>query len=590
MQTETLISRPAPEVAVPLRAERQSWGTLAAVGTAIALVGAWLIVAPRTPDLAAQAYRSGLYSHLGMVVWDNNWYGGHHMPGYSLIYQPLSALLGLRIVGALAVVASAALFSRIASSAFGPGTAPAAIWFAVAAAGDVWIGRLTFALGVTFALGAVLALMEAERRAGDAERAARGLEGAARDRLNVLLLGLGMLCAALSAATSPVAGLLLALAAGTHIVVTKRLKPGILLIGAVLLIVLPLEGLFPEGGFEPYGWESLAASLAVSLAFIWALPKGERLLLAGGWLFVLVDLLGLLPTPMGSNVVRYAALLAGPLLLCALARAEGGAMQPSAALARAEDGVRRPSSALMWTQRGARRPAWALALVLVGIAFWVAWGPITQTEGVLHDPSTTASYYLPLREFLARHVDRPVRIEVPFTRSHWEAALLAPHVSLARGWERQLDKRFDEAIEADPLPPSVYKRWLYYDAVSYVALPDVPLDGSSLGEAALIRKGVPFLREVDRTKHWRIFSVIKSRPLAQGPGRIVSLRHQSFVLLSKKSGRFLVRVHYTPYWQVSSRVGSVSEAAGDWTQVSVRRAGLITVRASFSLSSAIGLL
>ena len=40
-----------------------------------------------------------------------------------------------------------------------------AIWFALAALGDVWSGRVTFALGVSFALAAVAALMRAARRA-----------------------------------------------------------------------------------------------------------------------------------------------------------------------------------------------------------------------------------------------------------------------------------------------------------------------------------------------------------------------------------------------------------------------------------------
>ncbi len=39
-----------------------------------------------------------------------------------------------------------------------------------------------------------------------------------------------------------------------------------------------------------------------------------------------------------------------------------------------------------------------------------------------------------------------MRVEVPLTRSHWEAALLAPRVSLARGWEKQLDSRFDRVL------------------------------------------------------------------------------------------------------------------------------------------------
>ena len=44
-----------------------------------------------------------------------------------------------------------------------------------------------------------------------------------------------------------------------------------------------------------------------------------------------------------------------------------------------------------------------------------------------------------------------VRVEVPLTRSHWEAAFLAPGVSLARGWEKQLDERYDSMLLAHGL-------------------------------------------------------------------------------------------------------------------------------------------
>jgi hypothetical protein len=507
----------------------------------VCLVLAWLIVAPDSPDLAAQAYRSYLFTHFGMLVWDDNWYGGHHIPGYSLLYPPLAWLLGLRLAGALAAVASVALFGQIARTAFGPKTRLACIWFAVGAAGDLWIGRLTFALGVSFALAAVLTVLRGRGRPS---------------------IALAALLAALSAASSPVAGALLALAAATDALANRRIRYALILIVPVLIVVLPLQALFPEGGFEPYGLESFLPSTAVALAFVWALPKQERLLRIGGWLFVLVNVLALLPTAMGSNVVRYAVLLAGPLLLCAIA-ADGG-----------------------FSSAG-RRPSWALGAVLVGIAFWVVWGPVVQSTEVLEDPSTSASYYTPLRRFLAQHAKGPTRIEVPFTRSHWEAALLAPHVELARGWERQLDKRYDEAIEADPLAPAVYRSWLYRNGVGYVALPDVPLDGSSIGEAALIRHGAPFLRPVFASRHWRIYRVLGARPLAEGPGSLTQLGHQGFTLHATGPGSFLVRVHYTPYWSVTRGAARIAEGRGQWTKVTVTEPGTVRVTAQFSLGSAL---
>lgn len=506
----------------------------------VSLALAWLIVAPNSPDLAAQAYRSYLFSHFRMLVWDDNWYGGHHIPGYSLLYPPLASLLGLRLTGALAALASTLLFSRIARLAFGSRTQLASAWFAVCAAGDLWIGRLTFALGVAFALAAVLALVEDRGR---------------------LSISLAALCAACSAASSPVAGLLLSLAAATYLLANRRIGVCLTLIVPVLVVLLPLQLLFSEGGFEPYGLESFLPSTAVGLAFLWALPSQERLLRIGGWLFVIVNALSLLRTPMGSNIVRYAVLLAGPLLLCALSSSGGIATSP-----------RRRS---------------ALLAVLTGIAFWVLWGPVLQSSEVLDDPSTQASYYLPLRHFLAEHARGPVRIEVPFTRSHWEAALLAPHVQLARGWERQLDKRYDEAIEADPLRASVYYRWLRHNAVSYVALPDVPLDGSSVGEAALIRHGAPFLTQVFHSAHWRVYRVEGSSPLAEGPGSLTELGHRGFTLQARSAGSFLVRLHYTPYWTVIAGKGSVSEGASGWTKVRVARPGTLRVEAEFSAGGAI---
>ncbi len=114
---------------------------------------------------------------------------------------------------------------------------------------------------------------------------------------------------------------------------------------------------------------------------------------------------------------------------------------------------------------------------------WVAWGPVRETAAVAGSPATRASYYGPLERFLAAPRG-PVRVEVPLTRSHWEAALLAPSVSLARGWEKQLDERYDGVLLGGHLTAAAYDAWLRREAVAYVALPDVALDPSSAGRGA----------------------------------------------------------------------------------------------------------
>jgi hypothetical protein len=518
------------------------------VGLALAtlLLVAWLIVDPRTPDLAAQVYRVGLFNHVGFAVWDEHWYAGHDLPGYSLLFPPLASLLGLRLVAGLSVLASVVLFERLTRAVYGSSMRWGSGWFAVAAVGDIWIGRLTFALGVSFALAAVFALVH--RRARSA-----------------------LVLAGLCAAASPVAGLLLALAGLTHALHRRSSQAVLVLAVPAAAVVVPLMLLFPEGGFEPYPVLSFAATLLVVVAFLWALPPEEPLLRTGGVIYLLACLLCLLVhTPIGSNIERYGVLLAGPLLLCALA-----------------DGARRAGGGIL--ARGRSAPVAVVALCL--IAVWVGWGPVRETLAVAGNESTQASYYAPVKRFLAGigSPPAPVRVEVPLTRSHWEAALLAPSVSLARGWEKQLDERFDRVLLVPDLTAAAYGGWLHEQAVSYVALPDTTLDPSSAQEGRLILHGLPYLREVFTSQHWRVYQVLAPTPLASGPGQLTSLGHDTFTLRAASPGSFVVRVHFTRYWTVIGGSGCVAEAPGGWTYVTARTPGTVLVAARFSLARALGL-
>jgi hypothetical protein len=494
----------------------------------------WLLADPHTPDLAAQVYRAGLFEHSGFAVWDEHWYAGHHLPGYSLLFPPLASLLGLRLVGTLAVLASTALFESLIGDLYGLSARWGAVWFAIAAACDVWIGRLTFALGVTFALAAVLALV--------------------RERPRWALV-LAMLCPAVS----PVAGVLLALAALTHALARRSPRALLVLAMPVAAVVIGLALLFGEGGFEPFPFRSFLATLAVVLAFLLALPPEQRLLRLGALLYLIACGLALLiHTPMGSNIERYGVLLAGPLLLCA------------------------------W--RGRPAPGALAALALISV--WVLWGPVRETVAVAGSEATSAAYYAPVLGFLAR-VEAPpaplVRVEVPLTRSHWEAALLAPTVSLARGWEKQLEERYGRVLLTANLTAAAYEIWLHQEAVSYVALPDTPLDPSSAQEGRLIRRGLSYLQEVFKSRHWTVYAVRKPTPLLEGPGRLTSLGHDTFTLQAAAAGNFLVRVHYTRYWTVTGGSGCVAGAPGGWTYVTARKPGMVFVAARFSLVRALGL-
>jgi hypothetical protein len=522
----------------PLRV-RFAVGALAA-----ALLGVWLLAAPRTPDLAAATYRANVFGQIGFAVWEAHWYGGHALPGYSLLFPPLGSWLGVRLTGALAVLASALLFERIVLDAYGPRARWAAAWFAAAVVADLWIGRISFALGVPFALAAVLALM-------------RGRAVAAA------------LLATVCAAASPVAGALLALAAFSFALARRRPRVFALLGAPPLVLVLVLALLFGEGGFEPYPLRSFLATVVVALVFLWALPRDQRPLRIAASVYLLVcALCVLIHTPMGSNVERYGVLLAGPLLICAWLGV------------RSADAHAGGRGAMLG--RGGVRALIALAV----IAVWVAWGPVRETRAVAGSEATSAAYYAPLQRFLAHVPNAPVRVEVPLTRSHWEAALLAPSVPLARGWEKQLEERYDGALLSSHLDAASYRSWLRSQAVGYVALPDAALDASSAREGALIRAGLPYLREVFAGSHWRVYRVLGATPLLSGPGRLSELGLGGFGIDARTAGAFVVRVHYSRYLSLSRGAGCVGEAPGGWTRVALDAAGPARVSARFSLARA----
>ena len=195
-------------------------------------------------------------------------------------------------------------------------------------------------------------------------------------------------------------------------------------------------------------------------------------------------------------------------------------------------------------------------------------------------PLTHLSYYQPAISYLDAHSDgQPLRIEVPFTQSHWDATILGQRFALARGWDRQLDTRYDGLFYETQLTAGAYRKWLLQTGARFVALSDAPLDFSSLQEAALIRSGLPYLHQVFVSAHWHIYAVQGALPLVQGPGRLTAIEPTGFTLLANARGSFSVRIHYTPYWHMASGSGSITEAPGGWTRVSTEGAGPIAVAA-----------
>ncbi len=90
-----------------------------------AVLAAVLLALPATGgDLAAQEYHAWLFKAHGALLWNNYWYSGHLVSGYSLLFPPMAALVGTRLLGSLAAVAAAAAMSALLGCPTGGARAP----------------------------------------------------------------------------------------------------------------------------------------------------------------------------------------------------------------------------------------------------------------------------------------------------------------------------------------------------------------------------------------------------------------------------------------------------------------------------------
>ncbi len=568
--------------------------TLPAWTVTAALALLYVLLAPASSDLAAAGYRSDLFSRVGFTLWDNGWYGGHHLPAYSLLAPPLGAMLGPALLGALAMTVASGLFAVLVRGAFTPrAERAAALWFAFGAGVELFTNRIPFELGTMVAIGALLTA-----------RAARTPGRRRHATLACLSLMLALLCPL----ASPVAGAFLALAAlawalggrlgqarfadeherppGNHARgMRQALLPAAVLCAALVPIAL-LAIAFPEGGSEPFVASAFYPALAATLALAVAIPRRRRALRSGALLYALVLVACfVVATPVGGNVDRLGALLAGPLLACALV-----AQPPGTYVERRH----RTAGWRTWLPRGRRAPA--LLVLAPLLLYWQVRAPIADYASAVGEPSTAASYYKPLVAELKRlgigYSGRPARVEALPTRNHGEARFLAAQVPLARGWERQLDRHYDGIFYAGPgslggragtLGAARYEAWLARNAIAYVALSDAPLDYSGRTEAQLVRAGQSYLHEVWRSRHWRLFAVLAPTPLAQPPSTLAQLGQDSFSLRTPSAGTFLVRVRFTPYWALIEGHGCVQRGPEGWTLVRARAPGTLRVGIGFSL-------
>jgi hypothetical protein len=538
---------------------------LAVAACLLCYVAGW-----RGTDWAAQIYRVGQVARYGISYWDPGWYGGSYPLNYSLLYPVAAAHLGMWPLAALSCAGAALSFDGLVTASVG--RRPAASWyFALSMLVEVAIGQLPTLTGEALALGCAWCFARWRVARG------RGLGG----RRSALFLSGGLVLGVATALTTPVDGSFLALALCAVAVADwgRSARQAAVEIGAAALVMansaaLPL--LFPGPGRFPFPYGDLVAVLSVCALLASPLLATPRPVRVAAFLYAATSVaLFVVPTAMGDNDARLGAYIGVPLVLCYL---------PRLAWRRRGRSERRTAAPLPIGHRLATRAV--VAIIPICLIGW-HWGGIVETlGGAANGVSSEPAFYEPLvHELDVLAKGKPVRVEVPPTQHHGESAYIAPAFSLARGWERQLDIAYNGLFyQKGALTPASYRSWLLSNGVSYVALPDAPLDYAATAEAALLRsRAVAGLQAVWHTAHWQLWRVLGSQGLAGAPASVVSLSPKAVVVRFSAAGTSVLKIRWAPSWSLASATGRgvcVIRGPGGWTEVRAAQAGQFSLLVS----------
>ncbi|WP_446038707.1 MFS transporter [Streptomyces sp. SID1121] len=454
-------------------------------------------------DIAAQDAWAEFVGRHPDSAYNLAWYGGMHPVSYSVVSPYLMSVLGVRTTMMIAGTVSAALLALIlvrVRAVRNPIACAMAGVFAFLC--NALSGRVTFGLGVMFALGAVAAVFCWPHR----WRRKRWLKAVAAAPL-----------AGLATAASPVAGLFLGVVAAA-LFVNKR-RPGAYALGLAPAVVVAVSAwLFPFSGTQPMsvGTASLPFVFAV---FVFVLvPRDWRTVRAAAAVYgVGVLLTWVVDSQIGSNVSRLAMIVAGVVLL----------------------------AALPYTHPGSRR-WYALVVAFAGLNFWIGFKGVDDIVRTAPTASWTREL-APLVNQLQRAGAERGRVEVVPARSHREASALAPYVNLARGWNRQADMERNPIFYDDTLSADNYRGWLDRWAVHFVVLPKGKPDTGAKMEAELVQKGQPYLKPLWGDANWQLFAVEDPMPLADPPATVDRAGAGELTIHVKTAGRVLIRIPYSPW-------------------------------------------
>src|SRR3954470_14262463 len=109
-----------------------------AAAIAAVLAATLLWAAPPGVDWAAHSYQTTFLVDNGFAIWNNFWYAGRYsFVTYSVLYYPLAALIGIRLLAVATVSTAALAFAVVVGREWGPAARWSSRTFAVVWAGIV---------------------------------------------------------------------------------------------------------------------------------------------------------------------------------------------------------------------------------------------------------------------------------------------------------------------------------------------------------------------------------------------------------------------------------------------------------------------
>ncbi|WP_374198478.1 hypothetical protein [Streptomyces sp. ISL-12] len=525
---------------------------LIVLACSLPLYGVWgAVFATGGGDLAAQVAWAEFARMYPGYAYNLFWYGGLHTANYSVISPYLMAALGVVPVTLLSGLAA----SWCAGALVQRTGVRKPLWPALAVMFSLWCqvvsGRSTFVLGTAFAMGAVLAVVSG--------RGGRYLTAAA---LTTTLATMG----------SPVAGLFLVVVGAAYLL-TREWGRALALLLPPVAVVATTTLLFPFEGEQPMALGRIWPPVLLCAVVVLAAPTAWRLLRYGAAVYALgVVLCYLIASPIGTNVERLTELAApAALLAIVMYRWDGEA-----------DGDGAPSAL---RALGRLTPRWRRVGCAVALGLSLIWLSGKTTADIV--TNTKVPEWAVKTDGVVNELERldawRTRVEVVPARDHREAAILAPYVNMARGWNRQADvergRLFYEGHGGTEVPEGTftsraYRAWLSEWAVGFVVLVNGEPDGPAELEHALVSREPDYLDLVWQDANWKIYRVKDATPLVDAPASVVSSDGANLVVHMPRPGTVTVRIAHSPWLWADN--GCLT-AEGEFTRLTVREAGDVRI-------------